>query len=256
MASVIEEAAIAAAIKAYDTNAGLAVRAVFELVHGIVQGNGLAGLADALAEAYPALVAEYGYTHANVALEMYNAMRGAADLNDGHTTTLSYEKVAKIAYDMARHDLVGMSYDDEERVASELAGKAVSDCGTISDRCLTSWAYNDPAKPRCAIVPEPGACAWCRMIASRGFVYAVDMQPSRHPNCRCRSVVSFASHPKIKGYDPDALKQEWKDAYNDASGKSNDKRDDALRKMNQESGYWKQKYALGKSRDEEDESTS
>src|SRR5690606_6156596 len=91
--------------------------------------------------------------------------------------------------------------------------------------------FRDPARPRYARVPSGAeTCAWCSMLASRGFVYhseATAGDPARrgfgddfHDECDCQVVVEFdreAHH--IEGYDPDRLYEEfYKPAWDAAGG--------------------------------------
>lgn len=72
-------------------------------------------------------------------------------------------------------------------------------------------ARKDPRKPRYARVPQGPTCAFCIMLASRGFVYASaesaggDMN-DYHADCDCEIIPNWdKKNPKIEGYDPEAL---------------------------------------------------
>lgn len=61
-----------------------------------------------------------------------------------------------------------------------------------------------------ARVPEPGACKFCLMLASRGFVYSKDTvgdSKKFHGKCRCNAMpVWDETRARVEyGYDPDAL---------------------------------------------------
>lgn len=68
-----------------------------------------------------------------------------------------------------------------------------------------------------ARVPEPGACDWCLMLASRGFVYSratVDQTKDGerfHGSCRCHAMPVYdETRARIEyGYDPDALYDQY-----------------------------------------------
>ena len=70
----------------------------------------------------------------------------------------------------------------------------------------------DPAKPRWARVPGPGGCcAWCSMLASRGFVYASAATAGQghayHDHCSCVPTPLWKGRAhRIDGYDPKALR--------------------------------------------------
>lgn len=61
-----------------------------------------------------------------------------------------------------------------------------------------------------ARVPEPGACKFCLMLASRGFVYSKSTAGGSrkfHGKCRCNILPSWdETRARVEyGYDPDAL---------------------------------------------------
>lgn len=68
---------------------------------------------------------------------------------------------------------------------------------------------NDPSKPRFARVPAGNeTCPFCRMLASRGFVYtsekaAAGIKRGYHGHCDCVIVPAWGKPPKIRGYKPD-----------------------------------------------------
>jgi hypothetical protein len=69
-------------------------------------------------------------------------------------------------------------------------------------------------KPLWAIVPQPGACAFCLTVASRGFKYRSESAAGRqrHDGCRCTPVVDHdTKNPALEGYDIKALE----DLYDD-----------------------------------------
>ena len=78
---------------------------------------------------------------------------------------------------------------------------------TIMDNCRKKKAHY-------ARVPTSASpCDFCLMLASRGFVYATKETAGElgqyHNHCRCRIVPGFGESPILKGYDPDALYEEW-----------------------------------------------
>lgn len=66
-----------------------------------------------------------------------------------------------------------------------------------------------------ARVPEPGACKFCLMLASRGFVYSKDTAGDSkkfHGKCRCNAMpVWDETRARVEyGYDPDALYDQYR----------------------------------------------
>lgn len=82
-------------------------------------------------------------------------------------------------------------------------------------------ARRDPKKPRFARVPGrsehyASGCPFCRMLASRGFVYLSKQTAGEfdhyHADCTCQVVSSWDKSPKVEGYDPEAYYEEYLDA--------------------------------------------
>lgn len=72
----------------------------------------------------------------------------------------------------------------------------------------------DPTKPHWARVPQGKSCAFCVMLASRGFAYASEEAAGGegnkyHDDCHCRIIPSWGKQT-ITGYDPDKLLAMWK----------------------------------------------
>ena len=83
-------------------------------------------------------------------------------------------------------------------------------------------AEKDPSKPKYARVPQGRTCAFCTMLASRGFAYwseesAGGRGNSYHHDCDCRIVPSWGE-THIEGYDPARLKAMYQ-AAKQAAGK-------------------------------------
>ena len=93
-----------------------------------------------------------------------------------------------------------------------LAARAVQRAMGYADATIQGNAMADPARPRWALVPHAGACDWCRMIGSRGFVFksSATAGAERHPSCRCIPVADFSDSPALDGYDPAALYDEYR----------------------------------------------
>lgn len=71
---------------------------------------------------------------------------------------------------------------------------------------FSNGAY-DPKKPRFARMPTGReTCAFCNMLASRGFVYNSERSAGKldhyHTNCKCRVIPQFG-RGSYEGYDPD-----------------------------------------------------
>lgn len=73
-------------------------------------------------------------------------------------------------------------------------------------------AEKDPSEPRYARVPQGPTCAFCIMLASRGYVYWSDESAGKfngyHRDDNCQIVSSWGK-TRINGYDPDAMKKRY-----------------------------------------------
>lgn len=77
---------------------------------------------------------------------------------------------------------------------------------------------HDPTKPRWARVPSGAkTCAFCMMLASRGFAYLSDETAGRggsryHADCDCKVIPSWGKQT-LKGYDLDEYQQIYENAH-------------------------------------------
>jgi hypothetical protein len=157
-----------------------------------------------LSEVYAALVRKLGKYAAQVALEFYEAMREQADVTAEYTPkTFEPDNAGLLAWDVSN------------QTAAQLPGIAAQRVMQYADETITQNAWSDPAHPRYALVPHAGACGWCMLIGSNGWMYSSrkTAAATRHANCKCTVVADFdVKNPSLKGYDPDALV----DAYTQA----------------------------------------
>lgn len=70
---------------------------------------------------------------------------------------------------------------------------------------------NDPSKPRWARVPQGRTCAFCAMLASRGFAYLSEETAGKdgvryHAYCRCVVVPSWGRQT-LDGYEPEEYRR-------------------------------------------------
>lgn len=182
---------------------------------------------DELTRVYAQLVDRFGQYAAAIAVEFYMRQRGLSDAEEGYQAR------------QFRPDNGGLLADDVRRTdPSQLANAAVQRVMGYSDETLIRNAQADPAHPRWAFVPHAGACGWCIMLGSQGFVYssARTAKLSRHAHCRCSTAVDFdANNLSLEGYDPSAML----DAYQDcrAAVESQAKRDWAAMSPEQRKAY-------------------
>lgn len=187
-------------------------RALADLGQVVGQLSGLPGeaLRDALLDAYPALARRYGAAAASAAIQFYRELREPSGVPGAYEPMMPEAQARAVLESDARWAMGAQFRDgaDRERLARDLSGSLTRRVYQGADDALTTNARRDPAHPRWAIVPHAGACAWCVMIGSRGFVYKSRKTAlaQRHRNCRCTPVVDFdRSNPHLDGYDPERL---------------------------------------------------
>lgn len=208
-----------------------------ELVKRIDFSN--AGLArDALLEIVPDLVREYGDIAASVAADWYEEVRAAAGVASAHTATLSAGVDVAQVQGSVRW-AAGSLWGENPTEALALLNGAMQRFISYSTRdTIARNVAGDRSKPRYARVPSGATtCAFCEMLASRGFVYhskqTAGMRRDFHDDCNCQIVVEWdADVHHIDGYDPDAMFARYQ-AARQASG-SSDPKDiaAAMRRMN------------------------
>lgn len=155
------------------------------------------------------------YHAANKAVSHLSDAAGSAacDFFDAHVTGAAPSEIAPLPKFIKRrlyehiekyaktHEIG----DDEfmRLLAEEVGGEAVQHANRTT---VHNAAKNDV---RYARVPFGNSCAFCLMLASRGFVYhsattAGEDKGHYHGNCRCK-IVAGKEGTEIEGYNPEAL---------------------------------------------------
>lgn len=178
---------------------------------------------DALIDFVPRLVQVYGDVAATVAAEWYETVR-AREIG-GAYNAITVPPIADDAPVGSVRYASGHLFTDYPQQALAVLGGSVQRFVLYSSRgTVARNAEHDPAKPRFARVPTGvKTCAWCSMLASRGFVYrTADLGGSGgdfHDECDCQVVSEWdkdAHH--IAGYDPDHLYGMYQQAQQAADG--------------------------------------
>lgn len=191
---------------------GTLVRAAVEAILGsIPEGATEAQAAALLLQAYPDELTRHGIIAADLARQFYQEQR---DLEDGLETDYTARAAGEIPRLWGIEDVREAVTGARGTGLGALPGKAVKRTMQRADQTIYENSRRDPAHPRWAIVPHPGACLWCVMIGSRGFEYRTSMtaDAQRHANCKCTPVCDFADDPHLDGYDPRALKDRYDQA--------------------------------------------
>ncbi|MFU0535165.1 hypothetical protein ACMZ7N_04210 [Gardnerella pickettii] len=160
-------------------------------------------------ELIPAVASQYSEQIAMAAAKWYEEVRADAlpDVDDGFEASLAqtYSKKA-IVEEIHDHILSNRNKFDEAIVDAMDRWIKIPGRATIAENCK-----RDPKKPRYALVPQGKTCAFCTMLAGRGFVYKSEKTAHKmHNHCDCVACPEWGANPnKIRGYNPDALSDEW-----------------------------------------------
>lgn len=174
-------------------------------------------------EPFAEIVRTYGEQASYAAADYLFLQRSLSDTLSG----LEYPEVADpVGFEQARksfrwamettrtiEDENGELQADRDIARSKLAG--ITNRLVASPARKTVEAAVSKAGTKYARVPEPGACPFCLMLASRGAVYTRDTvlkasnMGSYHDNCRCLGIESEGDHdlPRVN----QELQELWKD---------------------------------------------
>ena len=165
----------------------------------------------ALFEFVPELVTQYGDIAATVAADWYEELRADEGVRGRFR--------APLAPSVPVEQVNGRLGFVTRSAGPLFAGDAAALAGFLGlmaneyalqpgrDTVIESARKDNAAFAR---VPEPGACKFCLMLASRGFVYSkstVGDSKKFHGKCRCNPMpVWDETRARVEfGYDPDAL---------------------------------------------------
>ena len=198
--------------RAIDANADLLKAAVLSLESSL-SGVPDAQLPQAMGALYASLVAEYGGYAAAIACDFYESQREISGVSGSYEPAMADPADRALLYHDARE--ASSSSAGLQSALGKLQCKAVQRAMEQADATVIGNASRDPAHPLFALVPHAGACGFCVMLASNGFVYhsKARANASRHPSCRCRPVADFdTGNPSLAGYDPDAMRAAYRNA--------------------------------------------
>lgn len=168
------------------------------------------------------LVNHYAEASSALACQMYEATamaQGAVIRAAEATEELSYGEIAKA---------INGTLKRSEKMVPSTVGRLVKQAG--ADTTLKN-AERDGAQ--FAWVPHGDTCAFCIMLASRGwqFMSKNAMRNGHaehiHANCDCQYAIRFDNKSTIEGYDP----KKYLDIYKNAEGHSSTEKLKSIRKM-------------------------
>lgn len=166
---------------------------------------------DALLVVMPAIAAQYGDLAASSAAEWFERLR--ADAVGGTYSAILADGPSEVQVVQATRWAVGGLWGENPAGAQATLGGVLGRLiGQQGKDTVHRNVAADPAKPRWARVPGPGGCcAWCSMLASRGFVYASAATAGQghayHDHCSCVPTPLWKGQAhRIRDYDPKALR--------------------------------------------------
>ena len=153
-----------------------------------------------------ALVTKYGEASSELTCQMYEAIAAYSGAE-----VAAAEPAATATYGETARSISGAMMRTKDAAAiSSSAGRLVK---LASVDTMMKNALRDGAE--WAWIPQGDTCAFCRMLASRGWVRASEKAIKKghaehiHNNCDCTYCVRFDHETTVEGYDPDALYEEY-----------------------------------------------
>lgn len=190
-------------------------------------------LRDELLELVPQLTHTYGEAAAQLAVEWYEdarqqeigvdgwhaSMKGVS----GYPTQAIQDTIrwkAGILWDSDADNPDASTHADPDALATFLQGAVDRWVHYSGSEAIITSVAKDPKAEGYAVVPAGKCCAWCAMIASRGFAYtsAMTAHASTHSGCDCEICPSWGNERQaaiLEGYDPDTYYRMYKKAADD-----------------------------------------
>lgn len=164
----------------------------------------------ALTEAYPALARKFGKAGQVAASAWYSSLHPTGWRPSG-------VRVAdEISMKAVRYALHRMYVAKDSKVGIAIVrGVLQKDIATAVRGSLFEFGVRDPKPPLFASVPVGKTCAFCTMLASRGYAYRKRRGDlgAFHADCDCKMVPSWGKRDrKLRGYNPERYEQMYAQA--------------------------------------------
>lgn len=184
---------------------------------------------DELVEVLPLIVRAHGESAAVAAAEWYEEVRGRS-VGGSFTARLAAPLPTEQVAGTARWAAGALWSDTPADAIEMLSGATQRFVSYMGRETVARNVSLDPRKPRYARVPSGSdTCAWCLMLASRGFVYHTEATAGDergtgigddfHNDCKCQIVPAWErGRVHIEGYDPDEMYEMYKAAWSAAGG--------------------------------------
>lgn len=173
---------------------------------------------DELLAVLPGFTEVYGDQVATAAAEWYEDVRRDA-IGGSYRARLGPTAPIAQVEGSIRYASGNLFTDDPLQAGAVLNGAVQRYVSYAGRSTIALNASRDPRKPSFARVPRGAkTCAWCSMLASRGWVYESKQSAGITPEdyhdwCDCQIIPSFDSGQVVfDGYDPDALYDRYLEA--------------------------------------------
>lgn len=176
---------------------------------------------DGLIELMKALVNEYGDVASAAAAEWYEQVR-ADDVSGSYKPVSGYRVPDQQIEGTVRAASRNLFKGNPELTLQILGGALQRYITSQARTTIERNSLCDSKAKRFARVPRGArTCAFCLVMASKGFVYTTAKAAGKlrkyHDDCDCQIVPGFSTTPpKIDGYDPDDLYKDYQAARNAA----------------------------------------
>lgn len=181
-----------------------------------------------LLEYVPVLVREYGNLAGVASAQWYEDLRARSAADSRFRALTGPTADPDAVTGSVRHAARSLFGEDPAGFLAVLSGSLQRHILYSSRETVARNVRRDPAKPRYARVPSGAkTCAWCEMLASRGWVYMSEARAGGdkdwHDDCDCQIVPEWdAENAHIEGYDPDAMYERYQEAVKVAGGDQKD----------------------------------
>lgn len=173
---------------------------------------------DALLDLVPAIIDKYGDMANDAAAEWYERMR-AKWFGRESVQCLMAEPAGGDGMRRILRSRMGLLWKDDgagdEELLRYLNQTIDRNVREPARQTILRTSEHDPRKPKYARVPQGPTCAFCIMLAGRGWDYKSAEAAGAgkfnefHAECDCEIVPSWDEHPHVDGYDPEGINQRY-----------------------------------------------
>lgn len=191
---------------------------------------------DALLDFVPALVNEFGSQASLIAAEWYDELRAEQALPTAFRASLGDVIEAQYVQERVRFGAGSLWAEDQDQFLAFLKDAATGYVTQAFADTIVANGDRDPSSKGWARKPEPDACNFCLLLASRGGTYSTGRAATRvvgrggrargnqelgdkfHGSCRCVAVPVWETtdFQAEYGFDPVELEEMYRDGLLDA----------------------------------------